>query len=323
MDNGGHVFTNSKVVDYSSGKEPWVKTAGGHKVNCKNLVMATNIPLQKLVTIAKLEYQRTYVVAGEVPKGKYEWCIFQDDSMIHDKPYKYGRLTSLNDTHDLLLVGGEDHDVGMKSDFEERYQALEKWTKERYPDIKFTYRWSGQVQEPVDMIAYIGKAPGTDSTYMITGDSGLGLTHGTLGGKLVSDLILDTPNPWTDLYDPKRITLKSMPDMIQHLAQVNMQLKDYFKGGDVDSIEEIPNGEGAIVCKGIFHYAVYKDEKGKAHACSAVCPHLKGRVRWNSSEKSWDCPLHGSRFDRFGKTINGPAKSNLTEANIENLVGKK
>ena len=323
IDNKSEVFTSSKVVDYKGGKEPWAKTEKGHKVNCKSLVMATNAPLQKLTTIAKLEPYRTYIVGGEVPKGKYEWCIFQDDSMTKGKPYNYGRFTSLNSTHDLLLVGGQDHLVGFNTDFEERYSALEKWTKERYPDIKFTYRWSGQVQEPSDMIAYIGRDPGTENVYIITGDSGLGLTHGTLGGNLVSDLILDIPNPWTDLYDPKRVQLKAAPEMLKHLTEVNSKLVDYFKGGDVESIQEIPNGEGAIIWKGIKYYAVYKDENGKAHACSAVCPHMKGRVRWNSSEKSWDCPLHGSRFDRFGKTICGPAKSNLTEAKVEELVDKK
>lgn len=322
MASGSSVFTRSRVAEWKGGKEPYAKTREGHTVKCKSVVMATNVPLQRLAVIDKLEAYRSYVVAGEVPKGKYEWCIFQDDSMVHHNPYNYGRLVSFNSTHDLLLVGGKDHLVGFKTDYEERYQALEKWARERYPDIKFNYRWSGQIQEPAGLVAYIGRDPGEENAYIITGDSGLGLTHGTLGGKLLSDLILDVPNPWKDLYDPKTIKIKALPEMTKHLMEVNAQFKDYFVGGDVPDIEDIIPGEGAIICKGIHQYAVYKDENGNVTACSAVCPHLKGRVRWNSLEKSWDCPIHGSRFDRFGKPVNGPAKSDLAPVDLNQLRKK-
>jgi len=243
--------------------------------------------------------------------------------MIHGKPYNYGRFTSLNQTHDLLLVGGEDHKVGFETNFEERFRALEQWALERYPDIKFTYRWSGQVQEPADLIAYIGCDPGEENVFIITGDSGMGMTHCTIGGKLVSDMILGIPNPWKSLYDPKRLKKKAVPEMVKHLAEVNLQFRDYFKAGEVPDIEDIISGEGRIICKGIDHYAVYKDEKGTVHACSAVCTHMKGLVRWNSFEKSWDCPIHGSRFDAYGRTINGPAKSDLKEVKVEELKKKK
>ena len=323
LNSGNEIYTETEVLDWKGGSEPYAKTSTGHTVKCKSLVHATNVPPQYLTTIAKLEAQRTYIVGGLVPKGKYEWCVFQDDSMIHQKPYNYGRFTKFDNTHDLLLVGGQDHLVGFKTDFEERYQALEKWTKERYPDIQFNYRWSGQVEEPGDHIAYLGRDPGTENVYIITGDSGLGLTHGTLGAKLVSDLILGIPNPWEGLYDPKRLKTKAVPHILKHLAQINLQYKDYFKGSDVADIEDIVPGEGAIICKGIHRYAVYKDESGKLSACSAVCTHLKGLVRWNNTEKSWDCPIHGSRFDKLGKKIHGPAAKDLNEVDIGTIIGKK
>ena len=55
----------------------------------------------------------------------------------------------------------------------------------------------------------------------------------------------------------------------------------------------------------------YRDEAGAVHECSAVCPHLKGVVRWNDVEKTWDCPCHGSRFDARGRVLNGPAATDL------------
>ena len=322
--SGGQVYSNSRVSEWKEGKnegETYVKTDSGCIVNCRNIVMATNVPLQLVTTIAKLEANRTYVVAGEVPKGKYDWCIYQDDSMCTEqKPYVYGRFTSLNDTSDLLLVGGEDNLVGIQDDsYQHKFDKLQAWARERYPDINFTYHWSGQVQEPVDKIAYIGRDPGSQNVFIITGDSGMGLTHATIGGKLVSDLILGNPNPWEQLYDPSRLKMKSIPKLVEHLCEVNMQYKDYFKGGDVQDIENLVDGEGAIICKGIHRYAVYKDDQGALHACAATCPHLKGQVRWNALEKSWDCPVHGSRFDKFGNVINGPAKSNLKPIPIDTI----
>jgi len=319
---GGAIYTNSKVAEWKaekSGEDPCVKTSSGHTVKCKNIVMATNVPLQMITTIGKLEANRTYVVAGEVPKGKYEWCIFQDDSMIHREPYMYGRFVSSSDTSDMLLIGGEDNKVGFAADPEEKFQNIEQWARERYPDIRFTHRWSGQVEEPADYVAFMGKDPGCEQVYVITGDSGMGMTHCTIGGKLVSDMILGVPNPCVELYDPKRLKLKALPEMASHLAQVNMQYRDYFKGGDIEDIESLASGNGGIYCKGINRYAVYKDHNGQVHACKATCPHMKGQVRWNSLEKSFDCPVHGSRFDRYGEAIHGPAKTALTHVSLEEI----
>jgi Rieske Fe-S protein len=58
---------------------------------------------------------------------------------------------------------------------------------------------------------------------------------------------------------------------------------------------------------GLSKLAVYRDEAGEIHACSAVCTHMKCIVAWNSTEKSWDCGCHGSRFDVDGRVLNGPA----------------
>jgi Rieske Fe-S protein len=88
---------------------------------------------------------------------------------------------------------------------------------------------------------------------------------------------------------------------------------EWLTPGDVSSFAEIPPGEGAVVRMGVQKIAAFKDSLGRVHMCSAVCPHLSGIVRWNSAEKTWDCPCHGSRFDRTGKVINGPAATGLKE----------
>jgi nitrite reductase/ring-hydroxylating ferredoxin subunit len=177
------------------------------------------------------------------------------------------------------------------------------------------YRWSGQVMEPVDAMAFIGKNPGSDEhVYIVTGDSGNGMTHTTLGGILLTDLIMGRDNPWAALYDPGRITLRSAPEYARENLNVAEQYTSYLTPGDVASPEDIIPGTGAVIRRGIHKVAVYKDDAGRVSECSAVCTHLYCIVDWNDTEKSWDCPCHGSRFDPYGKVVNGPAISDLGPA---------
>jgi Rieske Fe-S protein len=166
--------------------------------------------------------------------------------------------------------------------------------------------------QPVDAMAFIGKNPGSDEhIYIVTGDSGNGMTHGTIGGMLLTDLIMQRDNPWTKLYDPSRISFKAAPEFAKENLNVAEQYAQYLTPGDVGSIEAIEPGSGAVIRRGIHKIAVYKDESGTVTQCSAVCTHLYCIVDWNDTEKSWDCPCHGSRFDPYGRVVSGPAVSDL------------
>jgi Rieske Fe-S protein len=90
------------------------------------------------------------------------------------------------------------------------------------------------------------------------------------------------------------------------------QFGDYVTPGEVGSVKEIGRGSGAVVRRGLSKLAVYRDSKGELHERSAVCPHLGCIVAWNSTEKTWDCPCHGSRFEKTGKVVNGPAAEELS-----------
>ena len=141
----------------------------------------------------------------------------------------------------------------------------------------------------------------------------MGLTHGALGAMLVSDQILGRENSWEKLYDPARKPWRAAGEFVKENLNAAAQLADYLKPGEVSSAAAIAPGQGAVVKKGLSVLAVYRDEGGKLHACSAICPHLKCVVRWNGTERSWDCPCHGSRFTATGKLITGPAVDDLAE----------
>ena len=181
------------------------------------------------------------------------------------------------------------------------------------------YKWSGQVMEPIDSLAYIGKNPGDDNIYIITGDSGNGMTHGTLGGIIITDLILQRDNPWIKLYNPSRITSKTTGDFLKEVGNMVVQYGDWFTGADIKNPSELKPGEGGIMSSGFKKIAVYCDEKNNLHTSTAVCPHLGAVLQWNANEKTFDCPMHGSRFTTEGKVINGPATSDLKKIGIKEV----
>jgi Rieske Fe-S protein len=215
-------------------------------------------------------------------------------------------------------VGGEDHRTGQAADTAERWSHLERWTRERVPTCgPVIDRWSGQVMEPADSLAFIGRNPlDKDNVFIATGDSGHGMTHGTIAGILITDLVQGRDNPWVKLYDPGRTTLRAASEYAYELAKSNKPYGKWFTPGDVSSIDEIPPGQGAILRSGLHKIAAYREPGGGLVECSATCPHLGCIVGWNAGEKTWDCPCHGSRFTPEGRVLNGPAISDLQQVKV-------
>jgi Rieske Fe-S protein len=320
---GGKIFTETSAQKFSKEK----LEANGFTVHANHFVIATNSPVNDRVTMhTKQHPYRTYVIGGLVPKSLISPALWWDTGNMNSKwvtdPYHYVRLQPYNDAFDLLISGGEDHKTGQaeKENIpeESRYANLINWTKEHFPMMQeIVYRWSGQVLEPVDCMAFIGRNPGDKNIYIATGDSGNGMTHGTIAGMLISDLIMGKNNPWKDLYDPARITLKATGDFLQEAGNMAAQYLDYLSPGDVKSLRELKPMNGAILNVGAKKAAVYRDEKNMLHAYSAICPHLGCVVRWNGSEQSFDCPCHGSRFTCEGKVVNGPSQGDLKKIELD------
>ncbi len=321
IDRGCRIFTGTRVVKVEDGHQVRIETSKGHSITAEAAIVATNCPINdRLVIHSKQAPYATYVLTLRVTRELEHVLLWdtaetaeEEKQVLGPIPYHYVRFARDNEG-DVLIVGAEDHKTGQASDFEARLTKLEQWTRDRFPFVgEITDHWSGQVMEPVDGVAYIGRNPGDKNVYVVTGDSGNGITHGTIAGILITDLICGRENPWTKLYDPSRKTLQPtvLVDYVAENANVVAQLRDYVTPGDEPNAEKIQSGEGALLREGVKKIAAYRDDQGTLHKLSAVCPHLKCIVRWDNYEKTWDCPCHGSRFDALGRVLNGPAVSDL------------
>ncbi|MFA6241591.1 MAG: FAD-dependent oxidoreductase [Candidatus Hydrogenedentales bacterium] len=315
--DGGRIYTNTHATTIEGGAPARIETRNGPVITADAVIVATNTPVNDLLAIhTKQSAYRTFVIGAIVPSGLVANALYWDTC----EPYHYVRLQPAPDglssgaPSDVLIVGGEDHKTGQADDTEDRYSALEEWARTRFPMMKkIEFRWSGQVMEPIDGLAFIGANPmDSDNVYIATGDSGNGMTHGTIAGMVLTDLIQGRNNPWASLYDPSRKTLSAIARFAEENLNVAVQYADWLTAGDIDEDDSVPPGTGAIVRRGLTKIAVYCDDAGQLHTCSAICPHLGGIVAWNHSEKTWDCPCHGSRFNKFGKAINGPANTDLS-----------
>jgi glycine/D-amino acid oxidase-like deaminating enzyme/nitrite reductase/ring-hydroxylating ferredoxin subunit len=321
---GGRIFTGTHAETIVGGKPAQIKTTTGRIVTADAVVVATNSPVNDLIAMhTKQAAYRTYAIGAIVPRGAVATALYWDTL----DPYHYVRIQPLSpdagmtehsgaDDQDLLIVGGEDHKTGQAPAHADPYARLQAWARERFPMIReVRFRWSGQVMETIDGLAFIGRNPlDQPNVFIVTGDSGMGMTHGTIAGILLTDLILGRSNPWAVLYDPARKTLGALGRFVSETLNLATQYVDWLTSGDVDSSAQIKPGTGAVIRRGLLKMAVYRDEQGACHERSAVCTHLGGIVHWNDAEKTWDCPCHGSRFDRFGGVLSGPANHDLCGA---------
>lgn len=331
--DGGRICTQTHAKHIQGGDGAKVTTAGGAVIYAGSVVVATNSPVNDLVAIhTKQKAYLTYVIAARVPIGAVPHALYWDTG----DPYHYVRLQPLAvpqpddvaqseraaraESEELLIVGGEDHKTGQADDGPQRFDRLEAWARERFPAMGgIQHRWSGQVMETIDGLAFIGRNPlDHDNVYIVTGDCGMGMTHGTIAGILLTDLILGRENPWARLYDPARKTVRAAGNFARGLLNVAAQYVSLATPGEVDSCDDVRPGQGAVLRRGLTKHAVFRDSDGHLTELSAICPHLKCVVGWNQVESTWDCPCHGSRFTAQGKVICGPANSDLEE--IEEVV---
>jgi glycine/D-amino acid oxidase-like deaminating enzyme/nitrite reductase/ring-hydroxylating ferredoxin subunit len=312
---GVRFFANARVEKVTGGSPAVVQVQNGPTVRAKAVVVATNTPLNGGVFVnMRIAAYATYAIAARIPARPDAPALLWDTA----DPYHYVRTQPIDAQSSWLIVGGEDHKTGQAEDQLDRWERLESWARNRFPAVEeVKYRWDGEVFETPDGLGLIGPEPGSENVFIVTGDSGMGMTHGTIAGLMLPDLIAGRPHPWAGLYAPNRLPLRAMGTMMTESLNMAGQMRDWMTGSDVSEPGEIPRNGGAVVRRGLTKHAVHCRADGTLCELSAVCPHMGGIVRWNAADETWDCPLHGSRFTAEGKLLHGPATDDLAPAGAE------
>ena len=308
---GVRIYAHTPVTSVADeGEGVLVETASGHAVRARAAIVATNSPINDLIVIhTKQAPYRTYVIAARCPADAVVDALYWDTL----DPYHYVRLQEASDGGDpWAIIGGEDHKTGEAGDFDERFARLEHWARAMIPELgPVDHRWSGQVMEPADAAPFVGRNPGDRNIYVVTGDSGQGMTTGAMAGMLLRDLVLGRESPWEQAYRPARASLRAAGEYMAENAVMARNMTEYLTPGESGGLEGVAPGEGAVVRVGGQKVAAYRDPGGELHAFSAACTHAGCIVHWNALELCWDCPCHGSQFGVDGEPLNGPALSPL------------
>ncbi|HWV23818.1 MAG TPA: FAD-dependent oxidoreductase [Thermomicrobiales bacterium] len=306
--NGGAIYEHTRATDVLTDNGCEVITRHG-RVRAGQVVLATQIPfLDRGGFFAKTSPSKSYLLAarieGDLPDGMY----LGTGETSHTIRPQTGPEGS------WLITGGEDHKVGQDEDTRRRYDALEAWTRATFPVREISYSWSGQDYMPVDNVPYIGKlTPMSSRIFVATGFRKWGMTTGMIAGIILSDLIEGKRHPWLDVYDASRIdiTRSAKRFIAENMNVATRFVWDRISRLDAGSVDDLIPDSGGIVEIDGTATAAYRDHEGLLHAVSPTCAHLGCSLSWNTAERTWDCPCHGSRYDVDGHVIQGPSVRNL------------
>jgi glycine/D-amino acid oxidase-like deaminating enzyme/nitrite reductase/ring-hydroxylating ferredoxin subunit len=308
--DGSHVFENTRARFVNQGSPCVVETERGN-IRAAAVVLATHMPfMDRGLFFAKAHPHRSYAVAAPLDPAQ------APEGMFINAGTPTRSVRTIRDGERLLIqAGGQGHKPGLAGDEPERYEALEAFLHEHWPDAgPVEYRWSTQDYMSADRVPYVGRLTRRSKhVYTATGYSKWGMTGGTVAAELIADAILGRENPWAGLYDSKRLDVRaSAGKLVKENASVGLRFfAQRLSRGEKRRPEDLAKGEGALLRLGGLKRAVYKDDEGTVHMLSPVCRHLWCYVEWNAAERSWDCPCHGSRYTAVGRAIQGPTVQDL------------
>ena len=312
QERGGRIYSGPHATGV---EDSAVITSDQQRIRAQHIVIATYLPINSVLTALKQTAYLSYAIGLSVSKGYVPSGLYWDT----DEPYHYVRLHEMNAQQDVLIVGGEDHKTGRQQENHRPFQNLQAWARSHFPEAgEVLYQWAGEILEPHDGLALIGKSPDHDAgVFIATGYSGNGMTYGSIAAMLLTDLILGRPNAWAQVYDPGRVSLRAAAALVAENVGTAGQYASWLTSGHVEPVNELKHGQGGILRQGLKKLAVYKDQDGTVSCHSAVCTHLGCIVEWNDTEQTFDCPCHGSRFSAMGEVLNGPAVRNLEKETLK------
>jgi len=308
-DSGVQIFQNSRV-DHVSYTAPHEISAAGCKVEADHVVLATHLPiLNRTGHFATVSPSRSYCIAVTL---KDPQNMIRETYINVDKEHTISLRPA--DEGKILIVSGAGHPVGEYSG-DWGYSPLIEWTKRHFLVDEVISRWSAMDYYPADELPYMGYAMhGYKSLFTATGFSKWGFTQGVAAAQIVTDLIMHKKNPYMKSFDARRWD-------IAHSAMSEISIQAHVAKhfiGDRLTTKSVDIEDLALGCGGVFKdkisgekVAVYKDTDGCTRKFSPVCTHLGCYVQWNSEDKIFECPCHGSVYNTSGELIHGPATSPL------------
>ena len=314
------IFERTTVVDLEEHDGNYTLTTGDDKhIQADTVVIASHYPFfnKHALYFARLYVERSYLMAVRAkepyPGGMY---ISADDPVrsLRCQPSAEGMLT---------LIGGESHKTGQSEDTLAHYRALADFATEHFTVEDIPYFWSAQDCITLDDIPYSGQySSDKPNLYIATGYRKWGMTNSTASAMLIRDLIVHGRSAWGEVFNPSRTNLAaSVRSAIVENANVAVNLLE-GKFASIPDDVEIARGEGTVFEHEGRRAGAYRDMDGNLHIVDTTCTHMGCEVNWNSAEKSWDCPCHGSRFDVDGNVIEGPAIRGLNSGKSVNTIEK-
>ncbi|WP_159703002.1 FAD-dependent oxidoreductase [Arthrobacter sp. 18067] len=314
--HGGLIVEGVQVQDVGSGLPLDVTTRKGN-FTADTVVLATGTPiLDRGLYFAKLEPNRSYAAAlrvpGDIPQSMY---------LSIDAPTRSQRTQPTADG-ELLLVGGYGHPGGRAISPQSHLDELLGWANNHYPGAEVTHAWSAQDYQATNLVPFFGKLPrGHGRIFFGTGYNKWGMSNGVAAALSITSDILGGQSDWATVIHHRVTSPKGAAEAIRHNADIARRMIEdrtrLRKNPEITDETRPPEGTGVVgLYKG--EPAAVSTVAGKVCLVSASCAHLGGLLSWNDAEKSWDCPLHGSRFTAEGKYLEGPATHHLQKS-----VGKK
>jgi len=305
---GGVIVEHCRVMAADNTEPLTIKTDAG-ELRTSWLLYTTHIPPGVNLLHLRCAPYRSYAMAVRLAGDNYPEGLAYD---MYD-PYHYYRTQRI-DGEPYLIVGGEDHKTAHTGNTEACFLKLESHIRSFFNVKEVAYRWSSQYFEPADGLPYLGHLPGAPGKILVaTGFGGNGMTYSTVAARLLADCVLDKENPYAGLFDPNRIKpVAGFTNFIKENADVVKQfVSGWLTKEKIAGLADMAPGEGKLVKIEGHTVAIYKDDYHNLHTLNPVCTHLKCHVAWNDTEKSWDCPCHGARYDAEGHVLTGPADKGL------------
>jgi glycine/D-amino acid oxidase-like deaminating enzyme/nitrite reductase/ring-hydroxylating ferredoxin subunit len=299
---GSHVFEGSRAVEW----EPTRVVTDGGTVTARHVVMATHLPLGQVGMYYAMAYPKAEPVIaapiGRVPPGMYKNA---------EKPGRSIRIHRHNGQV-YGIAAGTSFKPGHPDDEQEHIADIERWLIEHFDAGPIEYRWINEDYTPMDGAPFIGWSSRSDGYLVATGFDAWGISNGTAAAMIIADLATGKENPWLEVFDATRVKpVAGAPEFLKENVEVAAHLVSGYLSRKPKSYDELEPGHAAIMKVDGDNVAAFKDEAGVVHAVSAVCTHMGCLVGWNATDRTWDCPCHGSRFELSGEVIHGPATQPL------------